>query len=170
MAARQAETVVETSGCESATPSLSRIIHGAAPGEVFQFDRSEDWASIGGVSTKPQVAHFKLNDSHAFNLRAYLTQTHEIALAARGGVAQRGTYDMKTVVGKLSRGKMRAVGSDTRRRSLPRSKISTTGSRSLASRSGRRSCPMPRCAHGCRASCFSSVSFSLAVQRSWIRY
>ena len=88
-----------------------------APGEAFQFDWSEDWASIGGVSTKLQVAQFKLSYSRAFILRAYLTQTHEMlfdahnhALAALGGIAQRGIYDnMKTAVDKVGRGKMRAV-------------------------------------------------------------
>ena len=36
------------------------------PGEAFQFDWSEDWAVIGGVRTKLQVAHFKLSHSRAF--------------------------------------------------------------------------------------------------------
>jgi len=31
------------------------------PSEAFQFDRSEDWAIIGGERTKLQVAHFKLS-------------------------------------------------------------------------------------------------------------
>ena len=35
------------------------------PGEVFQFDQSEDWAIIGGERTKLQVAHFKLCHSRA---------------------------------------------------------------------------------------------------------
>ncbi len=30
------------------------------PGEAFQFDWSEDWATIGRDRTKSQVAHFKL--------------------------------------------------------------------------------------------------------------
>ena len=42
------------------------------PGEAFQFDWSEDWAILGGVRTKLQVAHFKLSHSRAFTLRAYL--------------------------------------------------------------------------------------------------
>ena len=37
-----------------------------APGEAFQFDWSEDWAILGGVRTKLQVAHFKLSHSRAF--------------------------------------------------------------------------------------------------------
>jgi hypothetical protein len=32
-----------------------------APGEAFQFDWSEDFAIIGGVRFKLQVAHFKLS-------------------------------------------------------------------------------------------------------------
>jgi hypothetical protein len=29
------------------------------PGEAFQFDWSEDWASVGGERIKLQVAHIK---------------------------------------------------------------------------------------------------------------
>jgi transposase len=42
-----------------------------APGEAFQFDWSEDWVKINGVSTKLQIAHFKLSYSRAFFMRAY---------------------------------------------------------------------------------------------------
>jgi hypothetical protein len=35
------------------------------PGEAFQFDWSEDWIRINGISTKLQVAHFKLSYSRA---------------------------------------------------------------------------------------------------------
>lgn len=88
-----------------------------APGEAFQFDWSEDWVVIDGVSTKLQVAHFKLCHSRAFFLRAYLLQTHEMlfdahyhALSAFGGVPERGIYDnMKTAVDKVLRGKARQV-------------------------------------------------------------
>jgi transposase len=88
-----------------------------APGEAFQFDWSEDWASIGGERTKLQVAQFKLSYSRAFMLRAYLTQSHEMlfdahnhALAALGGIPERGIYDnMKTAVDKVGRGKARQV-------------------------------------------------------------
>jgi transcriptional regulator with XRE-family HTH domain len=45
------------------------------PGEAFQFDWSEDWATIAGENTKLQVAHIKLSHSRAFLLRAYLLQT-----------------------------------------------------------------------------------------------
>jgi hypothetical protein len=37
------------------------------PGEAFQFDWSEDWIKINGVSTKLQVAHFKLSYSRALH-------------------------------------------------------------------------------------------------------
>ncbi|MGS2724945.1 IS21 family transposase, partial [Porticoccus sp. GXU_MW_L64] len=88
-----------------------------APGEAFQFDWSEDFVVIGGVSTKLQIAHFKLSHSRAFFQRAYLLQTHEMlfdahyhAFQAFGGVPERGIYDnMKTAVDKVGRGKARTV-------------------------------------------------------------
>jgi transposase len=88
-----------------------------APGEAFQFDWSEDWIKINGVSTKLQIAHFKLCYSRAFFMRAYLTQTHEMlfdahyhAFTAFGGIPERGIYDnMKTAVDKVGRGKQRQV-------------------------------------------------------------
>jgi len=88
-----------------------------APGEAFQFDWSEDWAMIDGVNTKLQVAHFKLSDSGAFMMRAYLLQSHEMlfdahyhGLRALGGIPERGIYDnMKTAVDKVKRGKARQV-------------------------------------------------------------
>ena len=88
-----------------------------APGEAFQFDWSEDWATINGQNTKLQVAHFKLSYSRAFMLRAYLLQTHEMlfdahnhAFVALGGVAERGIYDnMRTAVDRVGRGKARVV-------------------------------------------------------------
>ena len=88
-----------------------------APGEAFQFDWSEDWVVIAGVSTKLQVAHFKLSHSRAFMLRAYPLQTHEMlfdahyhCLSALGGIPERGIYDnMKTAVDKVKRGKERVV-------------------------------------------------------------
>ena len=46
------------------------------PGEAFQFDWSEDWATIGGERVKLQVAHTKLSHSRAFIVRAYPLQTH----------------------------------------------------------------------------------------------
>jgi transposase len=87
------------------------------PGEAFQFDWSEDWIRINGVSTKLQVAHFKLSYSRAYFMRAYLTQSHEMlfdahyhAFVAFGGVPERGIYDnMKTAVDKVGRGKQRQV-------------------------------------------------------------
>jgi transposase len=87
------------------------------PGEAFQFDWSEDWVKINGVSTKLQIAHFKLSHSRAFFMRAYLTQSHEMlfdahyhAFVAFGGIPERGIYDnMKTAVDKVGRGKQRQV-------------------------------------------------------------
>ncbi len=88
-----------------------------APGEAFQFDWSEDWAVLGGERQKLAVAQFKLSHSRAFMLRAYPLMSHEMlfdahnhALAALGGVPQRGIYDnMKTAVDKVGRGKARTV-------------------------------------------------------------
>ena len=36
------------------------------PGEAFQFDWSEDWATVGGKRLKLQAAHTKLSHSRAF--------------------------------------------------------------------------------------------------------
>jgi transposase len=88
-----------------------------ASGEAFQFDWSEDFAIIGGVRFKLQVAHFKLSHSRAFIVRAYLLQTHEMLFDAHnhafrvlGGVPRRGIYDnMRTAVDKVGRGKDRTV-------------------------------------------------------------
>lgn len=88
-----------------------------SPGEAFQFDWSEDYARIGGVKTKLQVAHMRLCHSRAFVLRAYLLQSHEMlfdahahCLKALGGVPERGIYDnMKTAVDKVGRGKARMI-------------------------------------------------------------
>ncbi len=70
------------------------------PGEAFQFDWSEDWATIGGERIKLQVAHTKLSHSRAFLVRAYPLQTHEMLFDAHwhafrvlGGVPGRGIYD-----------------------------------------------------------------------------
>jgi len=87
------------------------------PGEAFQFDWSEDWAVIGRVRTKLQVAQFKLSHSRAFVLVAYPLQTHEMlfdahnrAFAVFGGVPRRGIYDnMKTAVDRIGSGKAREV-------------------------------------------------------------
>jgi transposase len=87
------------------------------PGEAFQFDWSEDYATLGGERTKLQVAHIKLSHSRAFLVRAYLLQTHEMLFDAHwhgfrvfGGVPERGIYDnMKTAVDRVGRGKERQV-------------------------------------------------------------
>lgn len=99
------------------------------PGEAFQFDWSEDWASIGGERVKLQVAHAKLSHSRAFLVRAYPLQTHEMLFDAHwhafrvfGGVPGRGIYDSeacaaigsrprhtKTAVDRVGRGKQRDV-------------------------------------------------------------
>jgi transposase len=86
-------------------------------GDAFQFDWSEDWATIGGERVKLQVAHIKLSHSRAFLVRAYPLQTHEMLFDAHwhgfrvfGGVPGRGIYDnMKTAVDRVGRNKQRDV-------------------------------------------------------------
>jgi len=86
-------------------------------GEAFQFDWSTEYAFVGGLRRRLDVAHTKLCASRAFWLTAYPTQSHEMlfdaharAFAAFGGVPTRGIYDnMKTAVDKVGRGKQRTV-------------------------------------------------------------
>ena len=88
-----------------------------ARGEAFQFDWSEDWATIAGRRSKLQIAHFKLCHSRVFYLRAYRSQSHEMlfdahyrAFEAFGGVPERGIYDnMKTAVDRVGKGKERHI-------------------------------------------------------------
>ena len=87
------------------------------PGEAFQFDWSEDWATVGGKRIKLQAAHTKLSHSRAFVVRAYKLQTHEMlfdalteAFRVLGGVPRRGIFDnMRTAVDRIGAGKMRQV-------------------------------------------------------------
>lgn len=87
------------------------------PGDAFQFDWSCEYAVIGGLRRRLEVAHVKLAASRAFWLVAYPAQSHEmlfdahaLAFAAFGGVPRRGIYDnMKTAVDKVGRGKERTV-------------------------------------------------------------
>jgi transposase len=77
-----------------------------ALGEAFQFDWSTEYAFVGGLRRRLEVAHTKLCASRAFWLVAYPTQSHEMlfdaharAFAAFGGVPQRGIFDnAKSVV------------------------------------------------------------------------
>jgi transposase len=86
-------------------------------GEAFQFDWSCEYAVIGGLRKRLEVAHVKLASSRVFWLAAYPTQSHEMlfdaharAFAAFGGVPRRGIYDnMKTAVDRVGRGKERIV-------------------------------------------------------------
>ena len=87
------------------------------PGEAFQFDWSCEYAVIGGIRRRLDVAHFKLASSRAFWLGAYFSQSHEMlfdaharAFSAVGGVPRRGIYDnMKTAVDKVGPAKERVV-------------------------------------------------------------
>lgn len=86
-------------------------------GEAFQFDWSCEYAFIGGLRRRLEVAHTKLAASRAFVLVAYYAQAHEMlfdahaqAFAALGGIPKRGIYDnMKTAVDKVGTGKQRSV-------------------------------------------------------------
>ncbi len=86
-------------------------------GEAFQFDWSCEYAWVGGLRRRLEVAHCKLASSRAFWLTAYPMQSHEMlfdahtrAFTAFGGVPRRGIYDnMKTAVDKVGRGKERQV-------------------------------------------------------------
>jgi len=88
-----------------------------ALGDAFQFDWSTEYAWVGGLRRRLEVAHTKLCGSRAFWLVVYPSQSHEMlfdaharAFAAFGGVPQRGIYDnMKTAVDKVGAGKKRAV-------------------------------------------------------------
>jgi transposase len=86
-------------------------------GEAFQFDWSTEYAFIGGLRRRLEVAHTKLAASRAFVLSAFYSQAHEMlfeaharAFAVLGGVPRRGIYDnMKTAVDKVGAGKQRSV-------------------------------------------------------------
>jgi len=86
-------------------------------GEAFQFDWSCEYAFVGGLRRRLEVAHTKLAASRAFWLVAYPNQSHEMlfdaharAFVAFGGVPRRGIYDnMKTAVDRVGRGKERTI-------------------------------------------------------------
>ena len=86
-------------------------------GEAYQFDWSDEGLVVGGIYYRVQVSHMKLCASRAFWLVAYPSQGHEMlfdahtrSFSALGGVPRRGIYDnMKTAVGKVNKGKGRAV-------------------------------------------------------------
>lgn len=86
-------------------------------GEAFQFDWSCEYAVIGGLRRRLEVAHAKLAASRAYLLVAYFSQSHEMlfdahtrAFAAFGGIPKRGIYDnMRTAVDKVGVGKQRSV-------------------------------------------------------------
>ena len=86
-------------------------------GEAFQFDWSCEYAFVGGLRRRLEVAHIKLAASRAFLLVAYYSQAHEMLFDAHtrgfqvlGGVPKRGIYDnMRTAVDKVGAGKQRSV-------------------------------------------------------------
>lgn len=76
-----------------------------ALGEAFQFDWSTEYAFVGGLRRKLEVAHTTLCASRAFWLTAYYAQSHEMlfdaharAFAAFGGVPRRGIYESEASV------------------------------------------------------------------------
>ena len=87
------------------------------PGEAFQFDRSEDYALLGGERTKVHVGHIVLSHSRAFLVSASLLKTPEMLFAVPwhgfrvfGDVPDGGIYDnMKTAVDRVGRGKQRLI-------------------------------------------------------------
>jgi transposase len=86
-------------------------------GEAFQFYWSCEYAVIGGLRRRLEVAHTKLAASRAYLLVAYFTQSHEMlfdahtrAFSVFGGIPKRGIYDnMRTAVDKVSKGNERSV-------------------------------------------------------------
>ena len=88
-----------------------------SPGDAFQFDWSCEYAVIGGLRCRLEVAHVKLAASRVFWLVAYPAQSHEMlfdahtrAFTAFGGVPRRGLYDnMKTAVDRIGRSRERTV-------------------------------------------------------------
>jgi len=86
-------------------------------GEAFQFDWSCEYAVIGGLRRRLEVAHTKLAASRAFLLVACFTQSHEMlfdahtrAFTVLGGIPKRGIYDnMRTAVDRVGVGKQRSV-------------------------------------------------------------
>ena len=86
-------------------------------GDAFQLDWSDEGSVEGGIYRRMQVAQLKLCASRTFWLLAYPTKGHEMLFDAHtrsfeafGGVSRRGIYaNMKTVVGKVKKGKGRVV-------------------------------------------------------------
>ena len=71
-----------------------------APAEAYQFDWSEEWIVLDGVTFKVQVAHARLCHSRMPYIRAYPRQSQEMmfdaharAFAFWGGACERGIYD-----------------------------------------------------------------------------
>lgn len=102
----------------SDAPTRSAFVPLTFPyGEAFQFDWSCEYAWIGGLRRRLEVAHCKLASSRPFWVMAYFTQSHEMlfdaharAFAAFGGVLRRSIYgNMKTAVDRVHKGKERTV-------------------------------------------------------------
>jgi transposase len=85
------------------------------PGEVCQFDWSEEYATIGGVNLTIKVAHFRLAYSRKMFVVAYPRESqemvfdaHDRAFAFFGGVPKQMVYDnLTTVVESVLTGKER---------------------------------------------------------------
>lgn len=90
-----------------------------APGQAFQFDWSEDFAELSGVTVKVNVSHLRLCHSRFFMVQAYPRQQQPMLFDAHirgfeffGGSCQQGIYDNpKTMVREIGRGKQRVPNS-----------------------------------------------------------
>lgn len=86
-----------------------------APGEVYQFDWSEEEVEIGGVVQRVKAAHFRLTHSRLPFVMVFPRETQEMVFAAHdaafhywGGVPRQGVYDnLKTCVDQVLEGKER---------------------------------------------------------------
>ena len=86
-------------------------------GKAFKFDWSPEYAFVGGLSRRLELAQTKPCASRAFWLTAYFTQSHEMlfdayarAFEAFGGTPTRGIYaHMKNAVDRAGRRKARTI-------------------------------------------------------------
>ena len=85
------------------------------PGEAYQFDWSQEQASIGGQGMRLKVAQMLLCYSRMPYVRAYRRESQEMmfdvhnrAFAHFGGCCERGIYDnLKTAVDRIGKGRER---------------------------------------------------------------
>jgi gp16 family phage-associated protein len=86
-----------------------------APGEAYQFDWSQEYVLLGGVTTKVHAAHLRLCHSRMPWVQCYPRESQEMVFDAHvrgfrflGGACERGIYDnMRTAVDTVFVGKAR---------------------------------------------------------------